>query len=799
MIPGKFKIYLHWLSLPAFSIVSVYIAWACAGYIADDSAIHHLFHQQLGIPQTQKSLWFTIGEDFSDEIPSDSNHLKYELDLNLKNKKEWELFLKTEFSDEDFTQMMECDSIQKHGMEWFTQGKICSHYPENSFFRALRIHGGKKAGQYWDLAMKVQNAIYPQFNYETWTYDTMNFRLINQIQKEVNKQLTKNYPSFLSDRLAYLNLRLLITGNSPSNALAFYEKWFKDKNENNSIYHRAHSWKAGVWYQNGEYEKAAIEYMRIYRDFPELRSSALLSFRRCIRFHPNYVTQYQPYDASTSYYDDGKGLIINSEGLAPGVSVYQYLQNEEEKAYFLGLYLTKSYLPGSTDLLNKMMERHPGTVWGPILISRGMAQIENEMMPYFQTPEHYTSFREENKRNVKFEEWSEWINKWASHPSISNPELWKLAQAYLEYIHGDIRKADEILKSLLSSKQENIKNHASAFRVLMSALPASPLFNLTSKQIVESVNLIKNLKLASAPDFLNLYFQKCKAYFKKNNDVRAEWMDLISYPEKDINRFQFENNMRVMLQVLHEDPDLAELLNKQYPHEVNAVRLGNIRNMMLNENWEGANQALAALPAIFYLPISLQFPFEFSFYNKPELPNSMDLKEFCKKMREYGLKTQNPQSANYIDALQKYATGLFNMSFFGNSWVYLKNYRSAYEVPIFPADREEYWTPAPKNEIHLLYYQVVSRARQYFHRAASRTAQPEKAAELYFMAARCEQALQFAQTSFDENTPIDKVKVWKSDFYTLFLRYRNTEYYHHLLDECGYLAYWDKVFSKSPK
>lgn len=783
MVPNKSGRFLQILSLPISFSLSVYIVLACAGYEPSDNDFHHLSDPEIGIRNVSRSLMFTIGTDFTNAGGG----------VDEANANEWESYLGGGFTVLEFLSMLEHDSIQKHGMEWYHQGKSCTHYRVNPFFKSLEKNGGKKAGEYWDLLMRTNKRITEGFDYTTWEYVTIDTQEVKKASKEVKQALKKKYPTFLKDRIAYLYLRVLIAEKRFKDAEEFYQSYFANNVRDNSIFHRAHAWKAGILYKQGKLEEAAVEYMRIYHSYFELRTEALLSFRRCIGFHQNYYGRYSwnpEYVNEVPIFNDQLGLRTLNGQTLPGVSVYEFLKTDQEKARFLGMYLTKAYLPGATDLLQKMMERDPANEWAPILISRGIAQLEKQFLPPFQVYhsidlEEY--FPKNENRNEDLEKFYDWVKTWSNKVTGDHKEYFKLTEAYLMFLKGELGDVKGRFEGLISAENKKIGKQAMAFYILCTAAETQNKKVSDIKEIKKNLEWFKNCDLNTAADLENYYLLLLSDHFEKSNKKgEAAWIKFLSKPTPDFDKNQFLLNYTDMLYLCWNQTEFGQWIKVEYPQALKEVKLGHLRNLLMEERWDSAAVMCRELGED--MPVFTTDPFSFELIEK-----EMTLEKYCLDMSKYSKMFNHESIEKRAHAISSYANGLIHISYFGRGWQIIKSYRSNYEVPIKSSgtDQKE---PLPVN--HNMYYQSVAKSRAWLIEAARLTSSREKGAAFMFQAAWCEQKMYYTQYQGDYPSPDQEKRKYIRSFRKLYEQYRKTEYYQNALQSCGYLEYWHGEFER---
>ena len=147
---------------------------------------------------------------------------------------------------------------------------------------------------------------------------------------------------------------------------------------------------------------------------------------------------------------------------------------------------------------------------------------------------------------------------------------------------------------------------------------------------------------------------------------------------------------------------------------------------------------------------------------------------------------QDPaQASKYYE---KYANGLYNMSYYGNSWMMAASSWGSTDWLNTNYDNDYQETFLERNDE----YYTCKEALKYYKLAANATNDQEKGAYLWFMAAKCEQKAWYNSGQFAYD--IQASSEYTQAFNTLMNRYANTGTYSSLLAECDNLRFY--VFEK---
>lgn len=149
---------------------------------------------------------------------------------------------------------------------------------------------------------------------------------------------------------------------------------------------------------------------------------------------------------------------------------------------------------------------------------------------------------------------------------------------------------------------------------------------------------------------------------------------------------------------------------------------------------------------------------------------------FCKELLR--LKKEVDRNPNNINAVIQYANALYNTTFFGNSWVAVRNAWSRFDCAFYQ-DRGyyEYWLNAVSPR-YLAFYNC-SKAKTYYSLAYGRAKNDEQKAFCLLMMAQCDK-----NNFYFINRNRDVHFSGKSYFARLTKNYAHTKFYEDLTSQC---------------
>ena len=377
---------------------------------------------------------------------------------------------------------------------------------------------------------------------------------------------------------------------------------------------------------------------------------------------------------------------------------------------------------------------------------------------------------------------------------VTRPEIWQLAEGYLEFLAGDYYAADKTYTELGKVVDNKLlKEQLDVFRL---ALKIAALEKPDTPTEDFATELIKDDKLykqyGSFPDFLKDKMQALYTKYQQNGKAF-----LCEYKVSDLK----PNPQLVMVDdllavSLKEDKSSFErLLMHNYPTN----DLLNIKATMLMSQgqFEAALETFRRIPAGSWNDYGQYDPFKETFkdcvnchqrsdsllslYNKGELLETLLELEFKAKADIEGA------------ARHYYKLGLvyYNMSYFGYEWKAMDFFRSGSTWAKLHLGKDgvyDYWKYPIGNKENT----DLSRALYAFEKSRLLATDPELAAKAAYQAARCEQKIYFMTNQYKPEPCCNRIprlpETYLVNLDRLKEQYRGTEFYSRAIQECKYFA-----------
>jgi hypothetical protein len=714
--------------LPSISLalLATLTALACGGgyWDADEGSkfTPHIIHQKTVVP-----FFRTMETPFYDGYDDDS----YEKFV-AKNKTEWASFFENKLSDAALNYWLYDASLTQIDQMIFDIKGKASQLEELSVKHSLknRVPAAKANAflYYVGFARRNETIARPT---DTWSSRQEGVPVANITQQIAGglNFFTKATDVFIKERYGFQVARLYFFSKEYDKAIAFFnenEKSFSG----NSMKWRSMGYKAASLYRQKKYAESNYIYSVIYDQYEPLKKSAYLSF------HPLEKTEWEQCLALT--------------------------KNTHEKEV---LWQLSGLYHNDVAAMKEILKLNPSSELADLLAVRAVNTEEWKMDDGTDDKKTYSI----NKSLLAF------MNETSANNKSSNPIVWHLSAAYLNYIQGDYAVADQQLKRAEKYRNDHVMNKAEYHLIsAYGTLKRSPVVNeKLEADLLPDLNVLFNKQTDTLENFRSQnaksWTRKTLAglYVKKGEYEKAE----LICPGVEAKQFATTDNIKKMI-AYYEKPDHSAfeklfLQNASLQKEQYMELLG-IRYAQQDK----LEEAVTALKAsgdkteLYGNPFTIHIKDCHDCDHEAVQKTKYTKTSFIEKLIEMK-RTAKEKPAEAAQNYLLVANGFYNMSYFGNARLFYDN-RVDNAIYMY----EHALAPEENNELALKYYLL----------ALQSATDKELKAKCTFMAAKCE------QNAFFMNMPANYKGDFKSGIYFASLKkgYSNTKYYAEIIKECGY-------------
>jgi hypothetical protein len=549
------------------------------------------------------------------------------------------------------------------------------------------------------------------------------------------KFLSNAKDDFMKERYLFQLIRLNYFSANYENTIKLYNDNKSTFKTGNSIQWRCMGYAAAAHNKQKNYSQANYFYSLIYAGCEQQKQSAYLSFHpqddkdwnACLALAKNTKEKTVLWQLFGLYFDPHKAID----------EIYKLDPKSEQ----LDLLLVR--------LVNMEEEKFNGNVYEK-------------------------AKREEYKCN---KETISIINKIASANNTSNPSLWNLAAAYINYASRDFKVGAAYLAQAEKGKDKselfNAQYHI--IKLFGNLYAAGEINEKTEKLLLPDIKILFDTKTMNIKSARTLFAQNWTRstlsylYAQKGEYEKAEMI----YAGSVKNYFSDIPNIRAMISYF-EKPKHSELEEFFIPiastGKINYLELLGIRYAQVDK----LDSAIIAFKQVKSPETLLGNPFTIHINDCHDCDHAAAQKtkytrlSFAEKMFEM----KNKAASKPEEAAQNYflvANGFYNMTYFGNARLFYDN----------PIDFRHYYY---SNSNEGTKENDCALALKYYLLARDKSTDKEFKAKCTFMAAKCEQNLWFLTRKYEDGIDFKSGVYFKE----LVKTYSTTKYFDEIVKECGY-------------
>lgn len=377
---------------------------------------------------------------------------------------------------------------------------------------------------------------------------------------------------------------------------------------------------------------------------------------------------------------------------------------------------------------------------------------------------------------------------------VATPELWKIAEGYLELLAGNYYFAARSFKDARELvKSDTLRHQLETFELALKITALDKIDDQAERDIYDIRR--SNEVFLSYPDFPNFLNDKLShLYTELGIEGKA---------------FMLRHNVRDLKVVLQAEliEDLLEICRKERknPFEQLLVQhpdgssiekaLIDMKATLLMQGYyvEAAYETFREIPEEEWDNYGLYSPFVERVKDcvrcpLPDTATVYNKAELLQKMIELDYQARAQPNAD-LQARNYYQLGLawYNMSYFSYDWKMLDYFRSSVSIVRKKSGEEHNVVPVAKLPFGNREHFDTSKARFYFEKARMMSRDAELQAKCAFMAAKCEQSQFYQHRDKGATRTYDSFGLLKS-------KYAGTAFYARAIAECKYF----QAFAANP-
>ncbi|HEV7331921.1 MAG TPA: hypothetical protein VGN63_12850 [Flavisolibacter sp.] len=663
--------------------------------------------------------------------------------------REWQAYGKSS-SREDAIQLVyfsKTEDLQALAESIQTGKALPQRWQKNSLAQHFRNTKMNDAIRYLLFVKKTA----PVSNPPEWEAQVKDSLQINRFIGEANEAYAKAPDAFLKDKWAFQRCKLSFYNNRHTDCIRWYDEHFTG-NHSSAVANLALSYKAGSLFRTHQPDKAAYHYSKAFQLSDRYKKSNYTGFL--------WASDFCNQDLIAAY--------------------TSHCKNEEEKATMtamFGMYGTDYRLP----ILQTVYSLQPSSPLLPLLATREIHKLEEQYFTPLLSHEKggkslYVSYTWHNDSTAlrghadglaQVQKTAAFFEKLMQDKRVQQPGLYAAGAAYLRFMAKDYAGAKAVLAKA-SDSDEKIKTQMQLINLLVAANEDKTLTREREAKLLPSLQWLvqKARENNDFEIFCRNFFSQILAqrYEQQGDSARAalayglsDLTFLVNRRNNDYNyssptaiwyaRDEMSTESLLQLYNLMTAPTTAtEKFLVQYASirrddVIDVIGTSHLRDRDYAKAIEWLNKAGKPQPLVeerydyktdesTTINVDPFFDYlnDWQRFNKA-VPVPYTKLTLAKKLQELETKIKSVTRGTDPSRLYyQYASALYNMSYYGNSWQALAYYRSGGNW-----NHGNYKLPWEKE------YYGVHTAKQYYQKAYETATNKEFKAACLFMVAKCAQ------------------------------------------------------------
>jgi hypothetical protein len=641
----------------------------------------------------------------------------------------------------------------------------------NTFAEMIAINGCTEIPEYLMYARKCEPYVTGQS--DEWEDAPPDTEAMQDLIKEGLGRFEETSSQFIRLRYAYQIVRLAHYAKQWQQTVDLYNFLMPkvDRKKPSIIFFWTLGHLAGALQKLGKYPEAAYRYSMVFRFCASKRAQAYRSFR---------IRNDQDWDATV-----------------------KLCQSDAEKATLFILRAGGSHTHAVEDM-QTIYELDPSNPQLDILLVSEVQELEKIYLRTRITDQkHGTAIGAINRQNAAQHllDLSNFVRRVIRDKQTPNPKLWRCMVGYLELLSGDryaAEKSFDRAEDLLNKREDydqNLQKQIDIWRLVHAIVSINPNSEFPDDEAFR----IRSYSIFKTNPYFEPFLQDwlSAAYAATKHPGKAL---LAAYEPSALGLNPNMEALDDLIKVAADDnPVFLEkaMMIDTNPARIRA-RLYDIKGAYLMSIGQ-PEAALATFRNITATEQALlpQFsPFREITGERINIPITdtllLNRKQIVEKILEYEFRAKAASAEKApVAAWYYYLIGLayYNMSYFGYEWEALDFYRSGYnwnrlaQGPVFSLAG----SPAGNRE-----NMDVSLALSYFEKALYEAQNPELAARIAFMAARCQQKAWFCTPECRYRPGSKLIPTLPDEYMTYYnimqKNYTGTAFYGQMVKECKWFA-----------
>ncbi|MGB3545741.1 MAG: hypothetical protein WBA17_02135, partial [Saprospiraceae bacterium] len=525
------------------------------------------------------------------------------------------------------------------------------------------------------------------------------------------------------------------------------------------VYYWVEGHRAGALRSLGRNAEAAYLFSRVFDQCPSKRESAYLSFR------------------------------INSNEEWRACLLLCKNQHEQATLYVLRAQNAEAEL---VEEMQSIYALEPRNKVLEILLVREMQRLESDLLGIDFNPEKRNNSRHFNiPRPVAGERvvaLQQFVRQVRADNVVDRPQLWQLAETYLQVLAGDRYAARKSFSDLRGRINED--SLVQQYEIMREVMNVVSLDTLTDSLEVQYYRKLSDAETSTRyPDLAKLINDKFLQIYKATNRKGKAY--LLEYRLEQLRANPQIDVIRDLI-TLAEDENANRFEKKLLTDRLGTDAINELRHIQAvyyisNSQLEAAFEIFRLIPEETYNRYGQYAPFVARLNDcvncgRPDTARVYNKFELMQELinREYDARSATDPNRS-AELYFQVGVAYYNMTYFGHMWKFADFFRSSVSAKLVRRSPGENVFPYYDLPLGNREYFDCSRAQSFFDRSHIMATDPELAARAAFYAAKCERNLHYATAKPGVQRPF-------TNFALLRDKYSNTRFYQRAIAECRTFA-----------
>ena len=596
------------------------------------------------------------------------------------------------------------------------------------------------------------------------------------------------HKDFLKLRYAYQLVRLCNYTGDYEQCVRLYDQYIPHNKARSVTRYWAQCTKAGALYKLHRLPEAEYNFAVVFDRCASRRLIAKRGFDWCYElFHKDTTADYGVNATDPSGEMDGSAS-FDADALL-------YCKDASEKIPVFALAACQWAIYYHTELLDSIYQYDPHSDMLEWLAVRGLKQMERHTLPFngnmnqwgFSNYGEGDGIKNLKQRADAFRAFQAFLQKCAGNTSNQHALIWNFFAGYAAFLNHD---GNNSLRYMTLAREHGpvtrlLEDEITTVETLVHISQFKKIDAGAEDELVKYYNTVYALHTDTAhtADAHSMFWLVLAAKYHEQNDLvkeafckkfSSQGFDIVNAPRYSLIDSMIAFKLKPAKNAMEKKIENFFALDDLY--EVKGTgQLSQHHFTEALQTFQKMTRKPYVLPADPFL-VHINDCHDCDYELKQTV--YYDRMSFVQRMVELE-NLVNVRSDKQAAYCFEFASGLYNITNFGNAWMATDQglvTESVHDYERYSLDTDSFFS--------------CERAGYYYKLAGDLSRDREYAAKSYFMAAKCEQNKYYLSSDYEEGNANGRKGKYRTFFHKIKSEYSNTQYYKQAIKECGYFKYF---------